>query len=182
MSDVSQGQGWWLASDMRRQLFGREPAGLLVTLMIAAMTARVLASVVSGIVGWIRAPGETFGRELGDGIIAVAGYADGQGLLLLLVALLVIWWRAGLPRESGYLIWLAALFVVTVAGVAAVVVGTVLQSTGIGSQRNTWYHIVGTGGYELAYGAIALAGGYAALALRRARQVDEAAGVSTGVG
>ncbi len=147
--------------------------------ILGAFSFRVLVSVVSGVIGWYGTPDLTFGRETGAGLVAVANFGDGQGLLLLLVVLLFIWWRTELARAVGYLVWTTTLLLITAAASLLTIVGTVMESTGLGNERDTWYRVIGTGGFFLSYAVIGLVAAFAALALRQSRRPPRPAEVAS---
>jgi hypothetical protein len=134
---------------------------VLMWIVLAAFTFRLGAAVAAGIVAWTREPFESFGRQVGDSLLYLGGFADGQGILLLLAGLGLFWWRRSnltSIRQRQALLWLTTLFVVTGLGAIVVIAGEVIYYAGAGSVRLTWAHYVGTGGFELAYGLVAICG------------------------
>jgi hypothetical protein len=215
MSDVTQGSGWWQASDGQWYPPAFAPGGtapggttpdgrsnpgpvygnpglpatwagagqhpprrsgdladMFALVLLSAASLRIVAAVVGAIIGWTRLPEETYGRQVGDTLDWLAGFADGQGVALLLAILGLLWWHVARFEQTGdfaeattrlgntrrNLLWLSVLFTLTVAGTALGIIGNVVYYAGDGPQRIIWQHFVGTGGFYLSYLLIAAGG------------------------
>jgi hypothetical protein len=148
----------------------------LMWVLLVACTVRLLAAVVGGIISFTRVPHETYGTQVGDTLITAGGFADGQGVLLLLAALGLFWWQKDnmtTARRRSALVWLAFLFGISAVGAVVVVIGTFFYYSGVGNARYTWHHIVASGGFSLTYAIVALGGLYVTVTeLRRTPSAD----------
>jgi hypothetical protein len=135
----------------------------LMWVLLVACTVRLMAAVVGGIISFTRVPHETYGTQVGDTLITAGGFADGQGVLLLLAALGLFWWQKDNMTEARRrlaLLWLAILFGISAIGAVVTGIGIIFYYSGAGNARYTWHHIVASGGFSLTYAIIALGGVY----------------------
>jgi hypothetical protein len=156
----------WPGAPVRRTRLPRNLAEMLTAVLLTASLIRLVAAVVGGILGWTRFPGQTHGQQVGTSLLVVGDFADGQGALLLVVALGLLWWQTyvwqrdsqalrRLERLRWGLRWLLVLAVATAAGALVYGVGVILYYAGDGPSRVVWEHFISSGGYALAYAVIA---------------------------
>jgi hemoglobin len=137
----------------------------------------MIFAIAGAIVGWVHVPFETYGRQLGIALESGGGFADGQGVLLLLVILGSVWWKINtlrdvearptqLARLNRNLTWTTFLFGFAMAGAVVAIIGLVLTYAGTGSERLIWDRYIATGGFWFAYLVMFGAGLQAALRLR----------------
>jgi hypothetical protein len=200
--------GWWQASDGRwyppeaaspappeadwpghtASVEGAYPASsfstpwglgeILVLVLLIGSSLRLAGALVGAAIGWNALSNSTHGQQLGNALIWAGDFADGQGILLLLVSFALISWNVQRPwpiqapssevtRTRRLLVWLASLFIVSVVGAAVYAVGNAFFYAGVGTTHEVWQHFVGTGAFYFAYGLIALGGSYVSIRLLR---------------
>ncbi len=164
---------------------GRTPwelaEGVAAALLVAAVLRFAGVIVATGI--WGSPPAPTHGQRLGLLLQSAFEYADGEGVLLLLVILGLLWWQAvkwserrwivqhyvdaqaaaaevagHLSRTRRLLRCTGVLFALGAIGGAAFIAGLVFEYIGDGSWRTQWYHIAGSGSLEAAYVLASMAG------------------------
>jgi len=161
----AQVNGAWPRRFDRPTPLPRNLAELLTLALLAAALVR-FAAVAGAVIGWTRFPGQTHGQQVGTSLLVGGGFADGQGALLLAVALGLLWWQTYVWHRSAQAVqrlgrmrwglrWLLVLAVATVAGSIVYVVGVVLYYAGSGSGRVVWEHFIASGGFAVAYAIIA---------------------------
>jgi hypothetical protein len=134
----------------------------LISVLLAAATLRAFAALVGGGLAW--GQGDDTGERVGNTLLATGGFADGQGVALLLLVFGFIWFRNGeLSHEPEDhpcalrlvlitdLRWLGGLFWISAIGAALIIVGNAEYYAGYGTQRLQWSHYLSTGGFSLAY-------------------------------
>jgi hypothetical protein len=166
---------------------------ILSVVILAAISVRVLGSVVAGFIYGLGTkagvvPGQ---RIVGNAFEMAAGFADGPGIVLLLISLGLLWWRAqywvgrlevslagggsdrGEPDEAVQLRRLqrlasfaTALLVLGAIGAVAFVVGDGLATTAGGLSSTVQWDAFANAWFPLAYVVIALSGAVAARRLR----------------
>jgi hypothetical protein len=179
---------------------------VLAGVILAAEAIRILGSVVAGLIyGLATKAGVVPGQRIaGNALEMAAGFADGPGIVLLLISLGLVWWRAqhwagrlesslakhgsdgGEPDEAVQLrrLWrLAAvatgLLLLGAVGALVFVVGDGLVTTAGGLSSSAQWEAFANAWFPVAYIVIALCG---ALAARRLSAQCEAwlAQLSTG--
>jgi|HubBroStandDraft_1064217.scaffolds.fasta_scaffold232258_2 hypothetical protein len=163
---------------------------IVAAVIVAAQAVRVAGAVVSGLVyGFSTHTGPQLSSQqlAGTTLQTIAGFADGPGLVLLLISLGLVWWRTshwcerldrslaaraadgGVPDETVQLRrldrlatavgWLLA---VVAAGAVLFFVGLVLLNTVHGESSASRVEAFANGAFPLAYAVIAVAGAAAA--------------------
>src|ERR1700728_33425 len=126
---------------------------ILAAVILAAQSLRIVGAVVAGIINGVNAHAGLGGQQsvIGGAMETPATFADGPGIVFLLLTLAMIWWRAEhwtgrlrrtlaaptpdgrLPEEATQIHrlrflsrWITLLFVLACAGAVAYVVGNVL--------------------------------------------------------
>jgi len=155
--------------------------GVAAALLVAAVlrfTGAVVATVIGGY-----PPAPTHGQKLGLLLQSAFEYADGQGVLLLLAVLGLLWWQTAkwserrwivehhydapaaaaevaghLSRTRRLLRCTGLLFTLGALGGIALIAGLVFEYIGLGPWRMQWYHIAGAGTLEAAYILASVAG------------------------
>ena len=172
---------------------------VLAVVLLVAATLRIVISVVAQFPFYSLISDESTTRRIGY-VLAGADFADGQGVLLLLFIMGLVWWgstrRSQNPnldleeaaqrrrRAHRALTWLWVLFGATAVGAMTVIAGEYLyysssdpSDVGVtnGSSESvvTIAHLIGTGGFEAAYLIAAMGGLWATLRLRAGLSVAE---------
>jgi hypothetical protein len=163
---------------------------IVAAVIIVAQALRLVGSVISGIVyGVSTHTGAGFPSQLllGTTLQTIAGFADGPGLVLLLVSLGLVWWRTahwserldrsiasggadgGEPGEAIQLrrldrlaIGVGWLLVLVAVGAIVFLIGVFLINTVNGEPTSTRVSAFAQGTFPLAYAVIAGAGAFAA--------------------
>lgn len=162
---------------------------ILAVVILAAMTVRILGSVVAGLIyGLATKAGAVPGqRILGNSFEMAAGFADGPGIVLLLISLGLVWWRAqhwagrleasiashgrdgGEPDEAVQLrrlqrlaAFAAALLVLGATGALVFLIGDGLATTAGGLSSSAQWEAFANAWFPVAYVVIALCGAIAA--------------------
>ncbi len=155
--------------------------GVAAALLVAAVL-RFAGAVVGTVIGGYP-PAPTHGQKLGLLLQSAFEYADGQGVLLLLAVLGLLWWQAAkwserrwivehhfdapgaaaevaghLSRTRRLLRCTGLLFTLGALGGVALIAGLVFEYIGLGPWRMQWYHIAGSGTLEAAYVLASVAG------------------------
>jgi len=155
--------------------------GVAAALLVAAVL-RFAGAVVATVIGGYP-PAPTHGQKLGLLLQSAFEYADGQGVLLLLAVLGLLWWQAAkwserrwivehhydapgaaaevaghLSRTRRLLRCTGLLFTLGALGGVALIAGLVFEYIGLGPWRTQWYHIAGSGTLEAAYILASVAG------------------------
>jgi hypothetical protein len=165
----------------------------LAVVILVAISVRILGSVVAGFIYGLGTkagvvPGQ---RIVGNAFEMAAGFADGPGIVLLLISLGLVWWRAqhwagrlevslategrdgGEPDEAVQLRRLqrlasfaTALLVLGAIGALAFVIGDGLATTAGGLSSTAQWDAFANAWFPVAYVVIALSGAVAARRLR----------------
>jgi len=155
--------------------------GVAAVLLVAAVLRFAGAIIATGI--WGTPPAATRGQRLGLMLQSAFEFADGQGVLLLLAVLGLLWWQAEkwserrwivqqhytapgaatevaghLARTRRLLRCTGLLFALSALGGVALIAGVVFEYIGLGPWRTQWYHIAGSGSLEAAYVLVSVAG------------------------
>jgi hypothetical protein len=166
---------------------------ILSVVILVAISVRILGSVVAGLIYGLGTkagvvPGQ---RIVGNAFEMAAGFADGPGIVLLLISLGLVWWRAqhwvgrlqaslatngrdrGEPDEAVQIRRLqrlasfaTVLLVLGAIGAAAFVVGDGLVTTAGGLSSTVQWEAFANAWFPVAYVVIALSGAVAARRLR----------------
>ncbi|HET6818079.1 MAG TPA: hypothetical protein VFH66_12715 [Mycobacteriales bacterium] len=153
----------------------RTAGELLVTLLLAVQAIRFLASVVGGIATWRQRTdfGPPGRFHVGEILASFGAYGDGVGVLLLVVAVVMLWFarltpahQAGTPAvwQTDPLRWLLAL---TAVGAAVGTLGVALEVSVTGLPIGA--RLVAEVGFQSSYIVLALG---AMVALRRVDAID----------
>jgi hypothetical protein len=159
---------------------------------LAAESLRIIGSLVAGIINGLAVPGVLGARALGNAIEVAANYSDGPGIVLLLVSLAMLWWRAEhwagrlerstsdggldgeLPVEGtqvhrlrGLTRWNLILFLFATAGAIAYLVGNVIVTNAQHVSNSAQWQGYADDLFSLAYAIIAVAGIAASVKLIR---------------
>jgi hypothetical protein len=178
---------------------GKSPGGsgwelleVLAAVILAAESLRIIGSLVAGILDGSAVPGVLGARALGNAIEVAANYSDGPGIVLLLVSLAMLWWRAehwagrlevsaadgGLDGEMpvegiqvrrlrGLTRWNLILFLFATAGAIAYLVGNVIVTHAQHLSNSAQWQAYADDLFSLAYAIIAVAGIAASVKLVR---------------
>jgi hypothetical protein len=153
---------------------GSTLAAGVTTVVLLAATVRMVTGVVGGVLAYQHhefvALGATQVHRTFAALIVGGGFADGQGVLLLGFLCLLCWWQADSTaspaRTKVHVAWLGTLGALSVLGSLAVVAGTV----GYYDQApDRWVHVVGSGGFALAYAILGAVVVYVAYACGKLR-------------
>jgi hypothetical protein len=158
---------------------------ILAAVILAAESLRIVGSVTAGIINGATAhvAGGGEQRVIGRAMVMAAGFSDGPGIVLLLVSLGLLWWRAeywtgrlrrslpggagdsGLPEEVSQFRrlrvlarWTILLFGLASAGALAFFVGTILVVSAGGNSASAQWQAYANDLFSIAYLIIALAG------------------------
>jgi hypothetical protein len=158
---------------------------MLAAVILAAESLRIVGSVTAGIINGATASAGSIGQShlIGGAMETATGYSDGPGIVLLLVSLALLWWRAEYwtgrlrhsvqagfaagdrPAEATQLHrlrsltrWTVGLFILAAAGAVAYFVGNVLVLTAGGVSSGTQWTGLANDAFPVAYLIIALAG------------------------
>jgi hypothetical protein len=142
---------------------GRLPWPMLAVALLCALTLRMVASVAVNAFYWGKFTADTQGQRLGDTLVNIGGFGDGEGAALLLAAtglLLFTDWES--PADGRmrviYWYWLEALFAASVGGAILVIVGNSFYYSHLRGSRADLAFTLGTGGFSLSYAVIGMAG------------------------
>jgi hypothetical protein len=169
---------------------------ILAVVILAAESLRIVGSVVAGIINGLNTLGGQQ-RVIGGAMETAANFSDGPGIVLLLLTLGMIWWRAehwtgrlrrtlaapapdgGLPEEADQLHrlrelarWTTLLFLFACAGAVAYVVGNVLVVSAPGTVNSARWQAYSLDSFSVAYLLIAVAGLIGALKLTKLCDAD----------
>lgn len=168
---------------------------ILALILLLATTIRIVLSVAAQVNFDSVTQGEPMAQRIGYLLIG-ADFGDGNGVLLLLFTMGLIWWGStrrlenpALDPEEGVwrrvrarklLTWLSILLVITAIGTLTIVVGEYLYHSGLDSEAaiqaqggsHTFAHVFNVSGFEGAYLLAALGGLWATLRLRDDPEVD----------
>jgi hypothetical protein len=174
---------------------------ILAVVILAAESLRIVGAVVAGIINGVNAHAGLGGQQgvIGGAMETAANFSDGPGIVLLLLSLAMIWWRAehwsgrlrvtlaasnpdgGLPEEAAQLHrlrslarWVTILFALACAGAVAYVVGNVLVVSAHGTVASTRWQAYSLDSFSVAYLLIAVAGLIGALKLTKLCAADVA--------
>ena len=172
---------------------------VLAVVLLVAATLRIVAAIAAQFPFYSLVSNESTTQRIGY-VLVGADFADGQGVLLLLFIMGLAWWastrrserpeaavveEADLHRHRAHraLTWLWVLFGVTAVGAMTVIAGTFLYygaatpvdegfANGSSESTVTLAHVIGTGGFEVAYLIAAMGGLWVTLRLRASLWVD----------
>ena len=141
----------------------RAVGDILVSALLAAQALRLLSAIIGGFatIGHHDEFGPPGRFHTGVTLTSFGGFADGVGVLLLIVAVVMIWWRQTVPSfagerppewQSGALTWLLAL---TAVGAVLGAVGAALQASVTGFAVGA--RLAAEVGFEASYVLVALA-------------------------
>jgi hypothetical protein len=171
---------------------------ILAAVILAAESLRIVGSVTSGLIYAATAHAGAFGNQqlIGSAMERVTNFSDGPGIVLLLISLALVWWRAeywtarinrstaglddaGLPAEAvqahrlGALArWTTVLFSLAGVGAIAFLIGDILVNTAGGVPTSDQWQALANGTFSIAYTVIALAALVASIRLARLCRVD----------
>ncbi len=171
---------------------GRGPSGaswefleILAAIILAAESLRIVGSVIAGVIDGLTTPVGLAGNThvIGNAIEVAANYSDGPGIVLLLVSLAMVWWRAEhwterlrtsaaaggmdgeLPTEGiqvrrlkGLGRWAMLLFIFAFAGAVAYLIGDVMVATSSHLSNSALWQTYADDLFSVAYAVIAGAG------------------------
>jgi len=164
---------------------GWEFLEVLAAVILAAESLRIVGSLIAGMINGLTTPAGLAGTQhtIGNAIDVAANYSDGPGIVLLLVSLAMLWWRAEywtarlrasadaggvdgeLPTEGiqvhrlrALTRWAVVLFIFAVAGAIAWLVGDVLVTTSGHLSSSVQWQAYADDLFTLAYAVIAAAG------------------------
>jgi hypothetical protein len=163
----------------------------LAAVILIAEAVRIIGSIVAGLIyGLTTHAGQIPGQRIsGNAIEMAAGFADGPGIVLLLISVGLVWWRAqhwgdrlarsladqgrdgGEPDEAVQLrrlerltAFATVLLVLTTIGAVAFLIGDGLATTAGGLASSVEWEAFANAWFPTAYVVIAICG---ALAARR---------------
>ena len=172
---------------------------ILAVVILAAESLRIVGSVISGAIYAATAHAGAFGDQqlVGSAMERLANFSDGPGIVLLLISLALLWWRAeywtarivltmasnardgALPMEAvqahrlrALARWAATLFLLAAVGAIAFLIGDVLVNTAGGVPGSDQWQAYFSDSFSLAYFVIALVGFVAAIRLTALCDVD----------
>jgi hypothetical protein len=171
---------------------------ILAVVILAAESLRIVGSVTSGLIYAATAHAGVFGQQqlIGSAMERVTNFSDGPGIVLLLVSLALVWWRAeywtarikrteaglddgGQPAEAVQAHRLRALarwttVLLSLAGVGAIafLVGDILVNTAGGVPTSDQWQAYANGSFSIAYFVIALAALVASIRLAKLCRLD----------
>jgi len=158
---------------------------VLAAVILAAESLRIVGSLIAGIINGLTTSAGLAGSQhvIGNAIDVAANYSDGPGIVLLLVSLAMLWWRAeywtarlrssadaggvdgDLPTEGvqvhrlrALTRWALVLFIFAAAGAVAWLVGDVLVITSSHVSSSVQWQAYADDLFTLAYAVIAAAG------------------------
>jgi hypothetical protein len=158
---------------------------LVAVVILAAQSLRFAGSVVSGVINAVTTHVGVYGEQqlVGSAMERAANFADGPGIVLLLVSLALLWWRAehwtarvdrsteagvhdgALSAEAIQALrlgslgrWAGVLFTLTALGAASFLIGDILVNTAGGVSGADQWQAYANDGFSVAYLVIALAG------------------------
>jgi hypothetical protein len=174
---------------------------ILAVVILAAESLRMLGSVISGVIYAATAHVGVFGDQqlVGSAMERMANFSDGPGIVLLLISLALLWWRAeywtarinrttgqgvrdgALPAEAiqahrlrTLARWAMTLFVLAGVGAVAFLVGDILVNVAGGVPTSDQWQAYFSDSFSMAYFVIALAGVAASIKLTRLCDLDVA--------
>ena len=184
---------------LREGSAGWELLEILAVVILAAESLRILGSVISGIINGATAHVGLYGQQqlVGSAMERAANFSDGPGIVLLLVILALLWWRAeywtnrirvaaargapdgDVPPEAvqARRLWLLArwatvLFTLAALGAIAFLVGDILVNTAGGVPSSNQWQAYANDSFSIAYFVIALAGLVASVKLTKLCELD----------
>jgi hypothetical protein len=140
----------------------------LTIVLLVASSLRVVAAVVGAGVGWGIDGRATYSQRIGNSLLTLGGFGDGQGLLLLVAAVALLLWLGEYrtsraepwlqPRTPpvGLALWTSVLLALGVLGALTYFVGTIMDDDGYSSTRVEWGLYVSSGGFALAYAVLGI--------------------------
>jgi hypothetical protein len=158
---------------------------LLAVVILAAESLRIVGSVVSGLINALSTHVGVYREQqlAGSAMERAANFADGPGIVLLLVSLALLWWRAEywtarVTRSSapgardGELFaeatqalrlgrlarWACVLFVLAALGAASFLIGDILVNTAGGVSGADQWQAYANDSFSVAYLVIGVAG------------------------
>ena len=179
---------------------GWEFLEILAVVILVAESLRIVGSVVSGIIDGASTHLGTSGQQLlvGSAMQRAANFADGPGIVLLLVSLALLWWRAEhwtervrrsaavgvhdgalgaeaiqVQRLGSLARWSAGLFALAAVGAIAFLIGDILVNTIAGVTSSTQWQSYANDTFSVAYAVIALGGLLASLKLIKLCGLDK---------
>jgi hypothetical protein len=182
------------ASTSAAERGGWEFLEILATVILAAESLRVVGSVVSGVIFATTSHVGPFGEQqlVGSAMVRAANFSDGPGIVLLLVSLALVWWRAeywtkqlgpdGAVRAAAIQVrrlrslarWATSLFTLAAAGAVAFLIGNILVNTAGGVPTSDQWQAYFSDSFSVAYLVIALAGLVATIKLAQLCEVATA--------
>jgi hypothetical protein len=171
---------------------------ILAVVILAAESLRVVGSVIAGIINAASTHTTLYGEQrlVGSAMERAANFSDGPGIVLLLISLGLLWWRAeywtarithtaggrrdgGLPAEAVQALrlgtlarWAMALFALAAAGAVAFLIGDILINTAGGVSSANQAQSYANDTFSFAYFLIGSAGVVAAVKLSELCQRD----------
>jgi hypothetical protein len=164
---------------------GWEFLEVLAVVILAAQSLRIVGSVVSGLINGLSTHLGVYRTQqlVGSAMERAANFADGPGIVLLLVSLALLWWRAeywstrvarstapgvhdgALGAEVTQALrlgavsqWARALFLLAALGAAAFLAGDILVNTAGGVSRANQWQAYANDSFSAAYLVIGAAG------------------------
>ncbi len=164
---------------------GWEFLEILAAVILAAESLRIVGSLIAGFIYGLTTSAGPVGNQhlFGSAIDVAANYSDGPGIVLLLVSLAMLWWRAEhwtarlrasaaaggvdgeLPIEGvqvhrlrALTRWALVLFIFAAVGAIAWLVGDVLVTTSGHLSSSVQWQAYADDLFTLAYAVIAAAG------------------------
>jgi len=171
---------------------GWEFLEILAAVILAAESLRIIGSVIAGIIDATTGPSLAIGQQrlVGNAIESAANFSDGPGIVLLLLTLGMVWWRAThwterlhnsrasgiaagdlgvealqVRRLRGLTRWVLALFILASLGALAYVVGSIVVNTAGGVTTGLQWQAYSDDLFSVAYLILAVAGIVASLKL-----------------
>lgn len=167
-------------------------------MILAAESLRVVGSVVAGIINAASTHTSLYGEQrlVGSAMERAANFSDGPGIVLLLISVGLLWWRAeywtaritrtadglhdgGIPAEAVQALrlrtlarWATALFALAALGAIAFLVGDVLVNTAGGVTSANQAQSFANDTFSFAYFVIGVAGAVASVKLAELCQRD----------
>ena len=143
MTDVATDQG-------RRRDLGE----LIVVWLLVASSVRVITSLAAAAISWSDVVSYPRTQQVGAAFVLAGGFADGPGVLLLLVTLYLVW-RQHLSMRT--MRWLLLMFMMTVVGAIIYGIGVYIVNRH-GSSYLGLERFVDQDGFAFAYLIVSLSG------------------------
>jgi len=159
---------------------------VLAVVLLVAATLRIVAAIAAQFPFYSLVSNESTTQRIGY-VLVGADFADGQGVLLLLFIMGLVWWastrRSERPEAAVEEADLHRHRAHRAVGAMTVIAGTFLYygaatpvdegfANGSSESTVTLAHVIGTGGFEVAYLIAAMGGLWVTLRLRASLWVD----------